>query len=165
VLDDHTVELGAQDKELVLQVGWQGLKKLFFLLFLESSILNPWVILVGKILLLHHCALGVPMNWHTCLVSSDDQGVLHAYCVWCGQGSTIQWLLHVQERLHRLVWFQIVLIIYGCLEVSFLWSITIHDYLGTSGATCFESLYKICLLLWLVFEPIYLRAHNEQDTT
>jgi hypothetical protein len=28
MLDNHTVKLGAQDKELVLQVAGQGLKKL-----------------------------------------------------------------------------------------------------------------------------------------
>jgi hypothetical protein len=40
VLDNHTVELGAQDKELALKVAGQGLKKLH-MLFPESSILNP----------------------------------------------------------------------------------------------------------------------------
>jgi hypothetical protein len=29
---------------------------------------------VEKILLLHHSALGVPKNWHTCLVSLDGHG-------------------------------------------------------------------------------------------
>jgi hypothetical protein len=69
MLNNHTVELGAQDKELTLQVVGQGWKKLY-MLFSESSILNPESPFWGKILLLHHSALGVPMNWHTCLLSS-----------------------------------------------------------------------------------------------
>jgi hypothetical protein len=32
--------------------------------------MKPQVILVGNILLLQHSTLRVPMNWHTCLVSS-----------------------------------------------------------------------------------------------
>jgi hypothetical protein len=32
--------------------------------------IKPRVTLVGEILLLHHSAIRVPMNWHTCLVSS-----------------------------------------------------------------------------------------------
>jgi hypothetical protein len=32
--------------------------------------IKPRDTLVGKILLLQHSALGVQMNWHTCLVSS-----------------------------------------------------------------------------------------------
>jgi hypothetical protein len=39
VLDNHTVDLGAQDKELDLQVDWHGPKKHFWL-FPDSLILN-----------------------------------------------------------------------------------------------------------------------------
>jgi hypothetical protein len=47
VLNNHTVELGTQGKDLVLQVAWQGQVELFWL-FPESSILNPESPLWGK---------------------------------------------------------------------------------------------------------------------
>jgi hypothetical protein len=63
VLDNHTVELVGQDKET-----WQGFKKLH----LCCPRVRYWTPNhpCGEILLLKHCSLGVPMNWHTCLVSS-----------------------------------------------------------------------------------------------
>jgi hypothetical protein len=63
------MELAARDKEFALQVAGQGLKKLRPLVP-GSSILKSESPLWGKFLLLHHSALGVPTNWHTCLVSS-----------------------------------------------------------------------------------------------
>jgi hypothetical protein len=65
------VELEAQDKEFVLQVAGQGLKKLSTIP--QEFDIKPRVTLVGKIFLLHRSALGVPTNWHTFLVSSGSR--------------------------------------------------------------------------------------------
>jgi hypothetical protein len=61
--------VGGIRQRTCLHVAGQGLKKIHPL-FPESSILNSKSPLWGKILLLHHSTLGVPTNWHTCLVSS-----------------------------------------------------------------------------------------------
>jgi hypothetical protein len=47
MLDNHTLELGAQEKELVLQVAEQGVR-IFLRLFPESVILNPESPLWGR---------------------------------------------------------------------------------------------------------------------
>jgi hypothetical protein len=59
---------GHKTKKLALQVVRQGLKKLR--LYFPKFDIKSRVTLVDKILLLQHSALGVPINWHTCLVSS-----------------------------------------------------------------------------------------------
>ena len=63
VLDNHTVELGAQDKNFVLQVARRGWRRSA----LDPRVfdINPRVTLVGKTRLLHHSALGVPTSWHS----------------------------------------------------------------------------------------------------
>jgi hypothetical protein len=60
VLDNHLVELGMQDKEFVLQVAWENEESFF-----DCSPrvrYKPQVTLMGKILLLQHSALGVPIK-------------------------------------------------------------------------------------------------------
>jgi hypothetical protein len=73
VLDNYSMELGTQDKKLVLQVAWRERRD--FSTVPQEFDIKPQVTHVGKILLLQHSALGVPTKWHTCLVSSGIVGV------------------------------------------------------------------------------------------
>jgi hypothetical protein len=63
MLDNHSVELGTQDKEIIVQVAWREWRELFQL-FPESSILTLIYSREENLLLLQHCALGVPTKWH-----------------------------------------------------------------------------------------------------
>jgi hypothetical protein len=63
VLDIHSVELGTQEKEIVLQVAWRERRELFWL-FPESSISTPSYPHGENLLLLQHFALGDPTKWH-----------------------------------------------------------------------------------------------------
>jgi hypothetical protein len=69
MLDNHMVELVVQDKQVALQVAGQGLKKLS-LLFPESSILTPSHPYGEDSVATSLCTWSVPINWHTCLVTS-----------------------------------------------------------------------------------------------
>jgi hypothetical protein len=70
MFDNHLVELGTQDKKIVLHVAWKRMSGAFWL-FPESSILNPKFPHGENLLLLQHSIVGVPTSWHLCLVSSS----------------------------------------------------------------------------------------------
>jgi hypothetical protein len=63
VLDNHSVELGKQDKEIALQVAWRERRELFWL-FPESSMLILSYPRGKNLLMLQHSALGVPTKWN-----------------------------------------------------------------------------------------------------
>jgi hypothetical protein len=68
VLENHSVELGTQERGIVLQVAGRRRSGAFSNVPQEFDI-NSSFLHGENLLLLQHSALGVP-TWHTCLVSS-----------------------------------------------------------------------------------------------
>jgi hypothetical protein len=69
VLHNHTVELGGTSQITCFACCLTRTEETFSNVPREFDI-KPQVTLMRKILLLHYSALGVPMNWYTCLVPS-----------------------------------------------------------------------------------------------
>jgi hypothetical protein len=61
VLDNHSLELGTQDKEVVLQVAWRTTRA-FSSVIWEFDI-KPRVFLWGKLFLVQYSAFRVPTSW------------------------------------------------------------------------------------------------------
>jgi hypothetical protein len=68
ILDNHSVELGTQERGIVLQVAGRRTSGAFSTVLREFDI-NPEFPRGEILLLVHHSVLGVP-TWDTCLVSS-----------------------------------------------------------------------------------------------
>jgi hypothetical protein len=97
VLDNHSVELGTQDEEIVLQVAWRRMSVAFLTAPREFDI-KPEFPRGKNLLLLQHSALGVPMSWHLFLVSSHMEEEVAAFE---REGERAQIAASATETLHR----------------------------------------------------------------